>query len=68
VTAYQPAATTVGFTVTVRGRRICLVDHELASDPGMSHHEAKELAQRLLHAAVAAERAGSGSSPRRRRT
>ena len=60
--------TTAGFTVTVRGRRVYLVDVEPASDPGMSHHEAKELAQRLLHAAVAAERAGSGSSPRRRRT
>jgi hypothetical protein len=35
---------------------VYLVDAEPASDPGMSHHEAKELAQRLLCAAAAAER------------
>ena len=58
-------ATTAGFTVTVRGRRIYLVDAEPTSDPGMSHHEAKELAQRLLHAVAAAERA-SQQPPRRR--
>lgn len=59
-------ATTAGFTVTVRGRRVYLVDAEPTSDPGMSQHEAKELAQRLLHAAAAAERAGSEQPPRRR--
>ena len=51
-------ATTAGFTVTVRGRRVYLVDVEHHRDPGMSHHEAKKLAQRLLCAAHAAERAG----------
>jgi hypothetical protein len=50
-------ATTAGFSVAVRGRRVYLVDAEPSSDPGMSHHEAKELAQRLLCAAHAAERA-----------
>jgi hypothetical protein len=50
-------ATTAGFSVAVRGRRVYLVDAEPSSDPGMSHHEAKELAQRLLCAAYAAERA-----------
>jgi hypothetical protein len=50
-------ATTAGFTVTVRGQRVYLVDAEPSSDPGMSHHEATELAQRLLAAAHAAERA-----------
>jgi hypothetical protein len=50
-------ATTAGFQVTVKGRRIYLVDSEPARDPGMSHHEARELAQRLLCAAHAAERA-----------
>jgi hypothetical protein len=49
-------ATTAGFTVTVRGQRVYLVDVEPSSDPGMSHHEATELAQRLLAAAHAAER------------
>jgi hypothetical protein len=49
-------ATTAGFVISVRGRRIYLVDTEPARDPGMSHHEAKELAQRLLAAAHAAER------------
>jgi hypothetical protein len=58
-------ATTAGFTVTVRGRRVYLVDVEPSSDPGMSHHEAKELAQRLLHAAAAAERAGQQPPGRR---
>jgi hypothetical protein len=51
-------STTAGFTVSVRGRRVYLVDAEPSSDPGMSHHEAKELAQRLLHAAAIAERTG----------
>jgi hypothetical protein len=50
------SATTAGFTVTVRGRRVYLVDAEPSSDPGMSCHEAKELAQRLLHAAAVVER------------
>ena len=58
-------ATTAGFTVTVRAGRIYLVDQEPTSDPGMSHHEAKELAQRLLHAAAAAERAGQQPPQRR---
>ena len=49
--------TTAGFSVAVRGRRVYLIDAEPASDPGMSHHEARELAQRLLCAAHAAERA-----------
>ena len=68
MTAYRPAATTAGFTVTVRGRHGYLVDAETSSDPGMSHHEAKELAQRLLHAAAAAECAGSGRPSGRRPT
>jgi hypothetical protein len=50
-------ATTAGFRVSVKGRRVILVDTEGGRDPGMSHHEAKDLAQRLLHAAAAAERA-----------
>ena len=58
-------ATTAGFVVSVKGRRVYLVDAEPTSDPGMSHHEAKELAQRLLHAAAAAERA-TRQPPRRR--
>ena len=36
-------ATTAGFVVSVRGRRVYLVDAEPTSDPGISHHEAKEL-------------------------
>jgi hypothetical protein len=48
--------TTAGFTVTVPGRRVYLVDAEPTSDPGISAHEARELAQRLLCAAHAAER------------
>jgi hypothetical protein len=51
--------TTAGFTVTVRGRRVYLVDVDHHRDPGMSCHEARELAQRLWHAAAAAERAAS---------
>lgn len=58
-------ATTAGFSVTVRGRRVYLVDVEHHRDPGMSHHEAKELAQRLWHAAAAAERAASDPDQRR---
>jgi hypothetical protein len=50
-------ATTAGFKVSVRGTRVYLVDVDPSADPGMSHHEANELAQRLLHAAAAAERA-----------
>jgi len=65
VSAYRPAATIAGFTVTVRGRRVYLVDAEPTGDPGMSHHQAKELAQRLLHAAAAAERADQQPPPRR---
>jgi hypothetical protein len=56
-----PIATTAGFRVSVKGRRVYLVDAEPTSDPGMSHHEAKELAQRLLCAAHAAERAARPS-------
>jgi hypothetical protein len=52
----RPAATTAGFVVSVRGRRVFLVDTEQGRDPGMSHHEATELAQRLLHAAAVVER------------
>lgn len=55
----DPPATTAGFTVTVRGRRVYLVDVDHHRDPGMSHHEAKELAQRLWHAAAAAERSAA---------
>jgi hypothetical protein len=40
-----PSATTAGFRVSVSGRRVYLVDAEPTSDPGMSHHEAKELTQ-----------------------
>jgi hypothetical protein len=58
-------ATTAGFVVSVCGRKVYLVDAEPTSDPGMSHYEAKELAQRLLHAAAAAERADR-QPPRRR--
>ena len=65
VSAYRPAATTAGFTVTVRGRRVYLVDAEPTSDPDMGHHEATELAQRLLHAAGAAERADQQPPARR---
>jgi hypothetical protein len=54
-------ATTAGFSVAVRGRRVYLIDAEPSSDPGMSHHEARELAQRLLCAAHAAERAARPS-------
>jgi hypothetical protein len=59
--------TTAGFRVTVKGRRVYLVDAEPSSDPGMSHHEARELAQRLLCAAHAAERAAR-PDPRRTAT
>ena len=52
----RPPATTAGFVVTVRGRRVYLVDTEQGRDPGRSHHEATELAQRLLHAAAVVER------------
>jgi hypothetical protein len=57
-------ATTAGFTVTVRGRRVYLIDADPTSDPGMSHHEAAELAQRLLAAAHAAERETAGARRR----
>jgi hypothetical protein len=69
VAVTRPAATTAGFVVSVRGRRVYLVDVEPTSDPGMSHHEATELAQRLLHAAAVAERQQrSGRSVAGRRT
>ena len=51
----RPPATTAGFVVSAKGRRVYLVDAEHGRDPGMSHYEAKELAQRLLHAAAVAE-------------
>jgi hypothetical protein len=56
-------ATTAGFTLTVRGRRVYLFDVEPTRDPGMSHHEARELAQRLLCAAHAAESAARPTRP-----
>jgi hypothetical protein len=62
----RPPATTAGFRVSVKGRRVYLVDAEPTSDPGMSHHEAKELAQRLLCAAHAAERAAEHDGKARR--
>jgi hypothetical protein len=34
-----PRATAAGFTVSVRGRSVYLVDTEQGRDPGMSHHE-----------------------------
>ena len=49
-------ATTAGFVVRIQGSRVLLIDVDHHHDPGMSAHEAKELAQRLLHAAAAAER------------
>jgi hypothetical protein len=59
----QPRATTAGFVVSVRGRRVYLVDAEQGRDPGMSRHKASEPAQRLLHAAAVVERRQrSGSS------
>ena len=56
-------ATTAGWRVAVRGRRVYLVDVDHHRDPGMSHHEARELAQRLLHAAAAAERHHPRATP-----
>jgi hypothetical protein len=50
-------ATTAGFSVAVRGRRVYLVDVDHHRGSGMSHHEARELTPRLLCAAHAAERA-----------
>jgi hypothetical protein len=49
-------ATTAGFTVAVRGRRIYLVDTEPTSDPGISAAEAREIAARLLAPAAVVER------------
>jgi hypothetical protein len=52
-----PTPTTAGYTITVRAGRIYLVDqHPDRGDCRISVHEAKELAQRLWHAAAAAER------------
>jgi hypothetical protein len=49
--------TTAGYSITVRFGRIFLVDqHPDRGDCRISPHEAKELAQRLWHAAAAAER------------
>jgi hypothetical protein len=51
------SATTAGFRITVRGRRIYLVDAEPTSgDPGVSAHEARELAARLLACVAVVER------------
>jgi hypothetical protein len=50
-------STTAGFSVSVKGRRVYLIEQEPCSDPGMSHFEATELGQRLIHAAAAAKRA-----------
>jgi hypothetical protein len=51
-------ATTAGFVISVKGRKVYLVDVEPSRDPSLSAFEAREIAQRLLHAAAAAERAG----------
>ena len=52
-----PTPCTAGYSITVRGGRIFLVDqHPDRGDPRISPHEAKELAQRLWHAAATAER------------
>ena len=57
MSTYRPAATTAGYTITVLRGRIFLVDqHPDRGDCRISPHEARELAQRLLHAAAAAER------------
>jgi hypothetical protein len=46
-----------GYSITVRAGRIYLVDqHPDRGDPRISPAEAKELAQRLIHAAAVAER------------
>jgi hypothetical protein len=49
-------STTAGFRISVRGRRIYLVDVDHDEDPGISAHEAKELAARLLACAAVVER------------
>jgi hypothetical protein len=52
-----PAPTTAGYSIAVHNGRIFMVDQEPGRDDcRISVHEAKELAQRLLHAAAAAER------------
>jgi hypothetical protein len=51
----RPPAT-AGYTITVKAGRIYLVDQDPGrSDCRISTHEARELAQRLLCAAAAAE-------------
>jgi hypothetical protein len=60
----RPPATTAGFRITVRGRRIYLVDVEPTSDPGISAAEAREIAARLLACAAVVERGGSGPGRR----
>lgn len=63
----RPPATIAGYTVTVRGGRIFLVDqHPDRGDPRISPAEARELAQRLIHAAAAAERDQRGTDDPRR--
>jgi len=52
----RPPATTAGFRITVRGRRIYLTDIEPTSDPGISAAEAREIAARLLVCAAVIER------------
>lgn len=49
------SATTAGFRITVRGHRVYLVDVDHHQGPGMSAHEAKELAARLLACAAVVE-------------
>jgi hypothetical protein len=49
-------ATTAGFIISVKGRRVWLVDVDHQQDPGISAHEAKELAARLLACAAVVER------------
>jgi hypothetical protein len=52
-----PVPTTAGYVVAVHGGRVFLVDRDPGRDDGrISIHEARELAQRLLHAASTAER------------
>jgi hypothetical protein len=52
-----PTPTTAGYSIKVIAGRIFLVDqHPDRGDCRISPHEAKELAQRLWHAAAVAER------------
>lgn len=49
-------ATTAGYRITIQSTRVVISD-EHGHEHVISNHEARELAQRLLHAAAAAERA-----------